>query len=91
MPKTKGLGRAAASWLSAEGSAALLWGLGLIVALAGGLRKSLSSARPATTQTWHSVRRTLIGWRASHSLEAPLWALAAVVIGVGIGLVLTLR
>jgi hypothetical protein len=87
MARAEGLGRAAASWLSA----ALLWGLGLIVAVAGGLRKSLHSARRGAALTWYSVRRTLLGWRASHSLEAPLWALAAVVIGVGIGLVITLR
>jgi hypothetical protein len=82
--KGESTGRAAASRLSAEGGAALLWGLGLMIAVAGRLRQSLRVARRGTAHTWHSVGL------ATPSLETLLWALLAVAIGVGVGLAMTL-
>jgi hypothetical protein len=81
--KGDSIGRAAASRLTAEGGAALLWGLGLMIAVAGRLGRSLRVARRGA-HTWHSVGL------ATLTLETLLWALLAVAIGVGVGLTVTL-
>lgn len=82
--KGESIVRAAASWLTAEGGKALLWGLGLMITVAGRVRRSLRVARRGTTHTWHSVGL------ATPSLETLPWALLAVAIGVGVGVALTL-
>ena len=90
--KGEGIGRAAASWLAAEGGAALLLGLGVMVSIGGGLRQSLKVARRGAASTWQGVGLATLGWRRpSPSLDETLvWALLAVAIGVGIGLAVTL-
>ena len=81
--KGESIGRAA-SWLIAAGGAALLWGLGSLIAVTGRLRQSLRIARRGAAHTWYSV------CLATPSRETLLWLLCTLAISVGVGLFVAL-
>jgi len=76
--------------VTAEGGAALLWGLGLMITVAGRLRQSLNDVRRGAAHSRHGVRHVLLRRRALHRLKPLLWGLGVLAIGVGVGLAVTL-